>query len=169
MDEQIKEKLLAARKYIEQINNTADIDKTLPEVYKMYKDYEDTLNAYAGDLDAGAHIITERLKELDIINNGYDPEDPDKPLSEGQQKTAREATKMLINDMDKECTQIANKYIALVGEIMTKHQELFSNKQKGVQDSNPDSQSSSSTETNNSEPEMEKQDQPEQLGGAEFA
>lgn len=163
MDEQIKEKLLAARKYIEQINNTADIDKTLPELYKMYKDYEDTLNAYAVELDAGAHIIIECQEKLDKINNGYDPENPDKPLSKEQQKTELEATIMLINDKNQECTQIANKYIALVGEIMAKHQELVANKQKRVQDSNPDSQSSSSTETNNSEPEMEKQDQPEQI------
>lgn len=163
MDEQIKEKLLAARKYIEQIKNTTDIDKTLPEVYKMYKDYEDTLNAYDGEIYGGLNNITERINELDIINKGYGPENPDKPLSTEQQEKERNATIMLIKDMDKETAKVVNKYIALVGEIMAKHQELVANKQKRVQDSNPDSQSSSSTETNNSEPEMEKQDQPEQI------
>lgn len=163
MDEKTKEKLLAARKYIEQIKNTTDIDKTLPEVYKMYKDYEDTLNAYDGEVYGGAENIEERLNELDIINKGYDPENPDKPLSTAQQEKERNATIMLIKDMDKETTKIANKYITLVGEIIAKHQELVANKQKQVQDSNPDSQTSSSTETNNSEPEMEKQDTPEQI------
>lgn len=163
MDEKTKEKLLAARKYIEQIKNTTDIDKTLPEVYKMYKDYEDTLNAYEGEVYGGAENIEERLNELDIINKGYDPENPDKPLSTAQQEKERNATIMLIKDMDKETTKIANKYIALVGEIIAKHQELVANKQKQVQDSNPDSQTSPSTETNNSEPEMEKQDTPEQI------
>ena len=163
MDEKTKEKLLAARLYIYQIKNTTDIDKTLPEVYKMYKDYEDTLNAYDEEVHGGFKNIEERLNELDIINKGYDPEDPDKPLSTEQQEKERNATIMLIKDMHKETIKIANQYIALVGEIMAKQQELVANKQKQVQDSNLDSQTSSSTETNNSEPEMEKQDQPEQI------